>query len=174
MASTIKLLYPASSANTVAFTFDVSSLASSTVWAGRASTAVDNTTNLDVDHLVGGVTKLGTGPTASKTVAIYVYSIVKIAAGVPTYVDGITGTDAAKTMTSANVALGCLKRLWSASTDATTGLVLAMPPTSIAARFGGILPPFYGLFMTHDSGVALDATAGSHSFHYERIQSQTV
>lgn len=167
----IKSKYPATS--TVAITCDISSLASSTSWAGRASTAVDNTTNVDLDHLVSGVIKLGTSPTVSKTVSVYAYAPVKIVTGTATYPDSITGTDAAKTMTSDNVARGCLVWLWSANTDATTGLNLYMPPRSIAQAFGA-MPPFYGLFVTHDSVAALDSTAGNHYFHYERIQAQTV
>jgi hypothetical protein len=166
----LQLLYPQSNADTVAITCDVSSLASSTDFAGRASTAVNNTSNLDLDHLVSGKIVLGTSPTVNKTVAVYAYAAASIASGTPTYPDSITGTDAAKTMTSANVALACLRLVWSARTDATTGLTLEMPMTSIADLFGQ-LPPFWGLFVTHDSGVAL-ASSG-HSFQYLRVRGQS-
>lgn len=169
----IKSKYPASSANSVAITCDISSLASSTTYAGRASTVVDNTTNVDLDHLVSGVIRLGTGPATSKTVSIFAYAPVKIITGTPTYPDGITGIDAAKTMTSVNVAQACLTWLWSGATDAVTGRELYMPPRSIAQAFGA-MPPFWGLFATHDSVAALDATPGNHYFHYHRIQAQSV
>ena len=76
-------------------------------------------------------------------------------------------------MTSANVANSCLRWLWAGTTDATTGLVLEMPPISIAQVFGAV-PPYWGLFFVHDSGVALDATGGNHSFQYHRVQAQSV
>ena len=171
MAADIKLKYPSTSS--VAITCDVSSLASSTAYAGRASTAIDNTTNLDLDHIVSGSITLGTTPTASKNVWVYAYAPTKVVTGTPTYPDGITGTDAAKTMTSANVGLNSLVLLWSGVSDATTGRVLDMPPTSIAQKFG-VMPPFYGIFVTHDTVAALNSTAGNHFFHYYRIQSQTV
>lgn len=167
----IKTKYPV--ADTIAITCDVSSLASSTAWAGRASTAVDNTTTLDLDHMVSGVIRLGTTPTANKTVSVYAYAPIKIASGTPTYPDGITGTDAAKTMTSANVAIVGLVWLWSANTDATSDRDLFMPPKSIAQAFGS-MPPYWGLFVTHDSVAALNATASNHFFHYQRIQAQSV
>ena len=167
-----KLKYP--SADTVAITCAIASLASSTAWAGRASTAVNNTSNLDLDHMVSGMITLGTTPTASKTLSVFAYAPVRIVSGTPTYPDGITGADADKTMTSANVAAGALSWLWSASTDATTGRVLYMPPCSIAMAFGGQLPPYWGIFVTHDSVAALNSTAGNHYFHYQRIQGQTV
>jgi len=171
--ATLKTLYPQSNADSVAITITLASLASSTAWAGRASTAINNTSNLDLDHLVSGKIKLGTSPTVSKTVQVYVYAAQSIASGTPTYPDGITGSDAAKTMTSANVAYACLRFLWAGTTDATTGLVLEMPPTSIAQVFGSV-PPYWGLFVVHDSGVNLDSTDENHSMQYQRIQAQSV
>lgn len=167
-----KLKYP--SGDTVAMTCAIAGLASSTSWAGRASTAVSNTSNLDLDHLVSGLITLGTSPTASKTVSVYAYAPIRIVSGTPTYPDGITGTDANKTMTSANVATAALVWLWSGTTDATTGRALYMPPRSVAMAFGGQLPPYWGIFVTHDSVAALDATAGNHYFHYQRVQGQSV
>ena len=172
MAS-LKMLYPQANADSVVIPITLESLASSTTWAGRASTEINNTSNLDLDHLVSGKFKLGTSPTVSKTVQVYAYAAQSIAGGVPTYPDGITGTDAAKTMTSANVAYSCLRFLWAGVTDAVTGMVLEMPPISIASVFGS-LPPYYGLFVVHDSGVALDNSAGNHSMQYQRIQAQSV
>lgn len=171
--SSLKIYYPQANADTVALTITLASLASSTAWAGRASTAVNNTTNLDLDHLVSGKIKLGTSPTASKTVRVFAYAAQSISSGTPVYPDSITGTDAAKTMTSANVAMACLRYVWAGTTDATTGLVLQMPPTSIAQIFGD-LPPYWGLFVVHDSGVALDSNGSNHSMQYHRIQAQSV
>jgi len=169
----LKILYPQSNADSIAITITLASLASSTAWAGRASTAVNNTSNLDLDHIVSGKIKLGTSPTVSKTVQVYAYAAQSIASGTPTYPDGITGSDAAKTMTSASVAYACLRFLWAGTTDATTGLVLEMPPISIAQVFGCV-PPYWGLFVVHDSGVNLDSTGGNHAMQYQRIQAQSV
>lgn len=171
--ATLKILYPQTNADSVAITISLASLASSTVLAGRASTAVNNTSNLDLDHMVSGKIKLGTNPTVSKSVYVYAYAAQSIVSGVPTYPDGITGIDAAKTMTSVNVGVSCLRLLWVAATDAITGLVLEMPLTSIASVYGQ-LPPYWGLFVTHDSGVALDSTNGNHVFQYHRIQAESV
>ena len=169
----LKIAYPQSNAGSVAITITLASLASSTSWAGRASTAINNTSNLDLDHLVSGKFKLGTSPTVSKTVQVYAYAAQSIASGTPTYPDSITGSDAAKTMTSANVAYACLRFLWAGTTDATTGLVLEMPPTSIAQVFGSV-PPYWGVFVVHDSGVNLDSTGGNHAMQYQRVQAQSV
>ena len=170
--ATLQIAYPATTADTVTITISPASLASSTAYAGRASTAVDNRTNKDLDHLVSGKITLGTSPTVSKTVSVFAYAAASVASGTPTYPDSITGTDAAKTMTSANVAFACLRLLWAGTSDAVTGRVLEMPPTSIAQVFGSV-PPFWGIFVTHDTGVALDSTAGNHSFQYHRVKAET-
>lgn len=172
--SDIKTKYPATS--TVALTLSLASLAddNANMLAGRASTAVDNSSNLDLDHLVSGYVTLGSSPTASRYVEVWAYAAVSIASGTPTYPDSITGSDANKTMTSANVKYGALVQLDTLVTDATTGRVLTMKKKSIAQAFGGSLPQFWGLFIVQGSGVALNSTGGNHVWHYERVQQQAV
>jgi hypothetical protein len=171
MAADIKSKYPATS--TVAITCTTASLASDTnLLAGRASTAVDNTTNLDLDHLLSGAIRTGTTPTVSTTIEIWVYSYLSIASGTPAYVDGITGTDANKTLTSLNVKNAGLRRAALIIVDATTGRDYAIPPTSVANLFDGVLPPFWGVFVVHNTAVALNAT--QVALQYERYQGQQV
>jgi hypothetical protein len=168
MATLIKSLYPVSS--TVAMVLTAAALASdTTLIAGRASTAVDNTTNLDIDHMVSGSVTAGTSPTASTTIEIWAWAAQSIASGVPTYPDSITGTDAAKTITSVNVKFGFLRLVASLTVDNVTGRVYPFAPVSIAQLFGS-MPPFWGLFLVHSTGAAL----GGGGFQYERIQGQLV
>jgi hypothetical protein len=77
--STIKTLYPATSS--VALALSLASLADDNTngIAGRASTAVDNTTNVDLDHLVSGFVKLGTSPTAGRVIEVWAYAPLSIA-----------------------------------------------------------------------------------------------
>lgn len=167
----IKSKYPSTS--TVAITCTTASLASDTnLLAGRASTAVDNTSNLDIDHLISGAIRTGTSPTVSTTIEVWAYSYLSIASGTPTYADAITGTDANKTMTSTNVKNAGLRLIAAILIDNTTGRDYPIPPTSIAALFGGALPPFWGVFVVHNTAVALNAT--QVALQYERVQAQTV
>lgn len=172
MASTIKTLYPSTSS--VGLTITLASLASDTnLLAGREATFVDNTTNLDLDHLVSGKIKLGTSPTVSKSVEVWAFGSMKSASGTPTWPDVMAGADANKTITSANVKYGFVRQIATLTTDATTGLVLSFGPVSIASLFGA-MPKAWGLFVVQNSGVALDSTGGNHFIEYERIQAQTV
>jgi hypothetical protein len=168
----IKTKYPATSS--VALALTLAGLASdTTLLAGRASAAVDNTANADLDHLVSGVIATGTSPTANTSIEIWAYASYKTAAGAPTYPDGFTGADAAKTMTAAGVKIGALRLVATITVDATSNRAYPFAPVSIASLFGA-MPKFWGLFVVHNTGVALNATAGNHDLQYERIQAQTV
>ena len=173
MAADIKTKYAATSS--VALTCVLTSLASDTnLLAGRASTAVDNTTNVDLDHLLSGVITTGTSPTVSTTIEVWVYSYHIITTGTPTYPDSITGTDANKSMTSTNVKNSALLRAATLTVDNTTARGYYFAPISIAALFGGTMPPFWGVYVVHNTGVALNSTAGNHVIHYERVLAQSV
>jgi hypothetical protein len=163
--------YPSS--NTVAMTIALASLAtSSTLVAGRSSDAVDNTSALDLDHLLSGNIKLGTSPSANTRVEIWAYTPTKVVTGTPTWPGPLGGADADVTMASANqVANGCVL-LKSLQADNVTGRDLPFDGISIASAFGGQLPPKYAIFVTHNTGVNLDSTSGNHWIHYQRIQGQ--
>ena len=166
--------YPATSS--VDVTIDLASLATNAqgvFLAGRASTAIDNRTTQDLDHLLSGVIVAGSvAPTVSRSINVYAYAASSTASGVPTYPDSITGNDAAKTMTSANVMNSALKFVASITIDATANRVYTFSPVSIASLFGGVLPKFYGIFVAHDTAQTLGATG--HKLSFERVQGQTV
>jgi hypothetical protein len=169
----IKVSYPSTS--TTALTITLASLATSSTWvAGRESTAFDNTTNEDLDHLVSGQIMVGTTPTINTVIEVWAYSYLTIASGTPTYPDVFDGTDSDETVTNTGVKAGCLRLVASLAVPATTSNVAySFAPTSIANLFGQ-MPQFWGIFVTHNTGVNLNSTAGNHFIHYNRIQAQSV
>lgn len=170
MAGDIKTKYPASSADTTALTITLTGLAtSSTLVAGRESTAVDNTTNVDEDHLVSGKITVGTSPTGGR-IEVWAYAPISVASGTPTY-GKVTGSDAAVTFDSRNQVLSAMRALWSTGVDTTSDRTYFMPPTSVRAAFGEV-PSDWGIVVIHSSGVNLNATASNHAFGYARIQKQ--
>lgn len=167
-AAVFQLKYPSTSS--VALTLTLASLASdSGLIVGRASTAVDNTSNLDLDHFVAGKIRAGTSPTVSKTIEVWAYAAWKMASGTPTYPDSITGTDAAKTLTSLNVGATALRRIEVITVDNTTDRDYYFGPTSIANLYGS-MPPWWGVFVVHDTAVNLNSTGGNHEIVYFRHQ----
>ncbi len=170
MPGDIKIKYPASNADTSNVTITLTSLAASTTGvAGRESTAVNNTSNLDIDHLVSGKTAIQSNATVG-AVEVWAYSYTSIST-TPAY-NKVTGSDANVTFDSRNQVVGALRLLWSQPTDASVARAYYMPPTSVAQAFGGQLPPYWGLVVIDTHGGALSATAGDHQFVYQRVQAQ--
>jgi hypothetical protein len=150
-------------------TMDLNSLASSSDFtAGRESTAVDNTTNKYMDALVSGSVTVGTTPTINTIIGIYVYAQHDDS---PTYQDVFDGTDSAETVTSSGVLNGVVALLGSLSVSATTtDRVYYLKPTSVATLFGGVLPKRWGIFVAHNTGVALKSTTNTDTFKYTGIK----
>lgn len=139
--------------------------ASSTV--GRASDVVDNTTNLYRDALVGGQVKASNSALgANPCIKLYVYALVDGT----NYTDGATGSSASLTRTDPPnlIPLGTIN-VPAQNTTYTFG------PFSVAAAFGGSLPPKWGLFVENDTGVALAGTATQdvvNKFYYVGVYDQ--
>ena len=167
----IKTKYPGTS--TVPISISLSSLATNAqgvFLAGQESDAVDNSSNLDLDHLLSGTLVPGTSPTVGRSINVYVYACISVSSGTPTYPDVFDGVDSAETVTSANVMLNAVVSAVSIPIDNTTNRPYPFRPISVASLFGGKLPRFWGIFVAHDTGVNL-ASSG-HSLQYERIQGQ--
>lgn len=168
--STVKTTYPSTS--TAAVTISLASLGSGSQYvytSGRESLAVDNTTNRDLDHLLRGKIRTGTSPTAGRWINVYAVAPRSISSGTPTWPDQCTGADAARSFTSANVMNAIVKLVASITIDSTSARDYDFGPVSVAQLFGS-MPSTYSVYVAHDTGVALDSTAGNHIIHYERIQ----
>ena len=153
-----------------AITFDISSLAgSATFVAGRECTEVDNSTNNYMDCLVNidGITgHASTAPTVGQSIQVYVWGS-DTSLGT-TAIDVLDGTDSAETLGHVSV-LNSLKYAGSASvTVATAGLVYYIQPFTVAQLFGGVMPDFWGLYLSHDHTGAL-AASQTGLFSYQGI-----
>ena len=150
----VKLAYRASSNLTVT---NLHSIATSATWvAGWESGVVDNTTNLDEDILLSGIIALGNAATAGQ---IRVY-IVPVTDDTPTYPAPFDGTESVETIGDATLRDSAAKLLIAVTTRADPGTddVYYLAPTSIAAIFGGVVPPKFVVFVTHSTGVNLAAS----------------
>ena len=170
----IKVAY----ASSTAITITLAALAtSSTLLVGRASTVVDNTSNLYLDYSIGGFVTTGTSPTASKEIDIYLYGSSD---DTPTYPCGgtigtnITGSDAAFTFATSDIQNSGLKLLSVIATSATSNEQSSVSPTSVASLFGGYVPWKWGVFLTHNTAVNLHATAGNHAFTFKPLYATSV
>lgn len=150
-----------------AVTITLASLASSSTWlAGREGNEEDNTSVKYDDVEVSGKITVGTTPTINTLINIYVYgSDVSLAT---TPIDVLDGVDSAETLTNTGILYSAIKLGVSIPVPATTSDVpYAFAPFSIASLFGGNMPKFWGIFVSHNTGVNLNATGGNHviAFH---------
>jgi hypothetical protein len=168
--STTTPLYATKTAIAIA----IASLASSSTFlAGRESDQVDNTSNRYADVFVQGKVRVGTSPTANTQILIYVWG--SDTSLVTTALDVLDGADSAETITSAGVRNGLLRLIATLDVDAVTSdRDYYMAATALAQFFGGVMPKFWGLFVTHNTGVALNATGGNHVFEFVGVKPETV
>jgi hypothetical protein len=139
-------------------------LASLASGSKRASTAVDNSTNVYTDSLLAVKVKSGaSGVSSTGYVDVYAYGTVD---GGTTYSGGCTGTDAAFS--------GQLSALFKLGRIAVIANATTYPggPWSVASAFGGSLPDHWGICIDNESGAALDSTEGNHLKLYQGVEGQ--
>lgn len=153
----IKTKYGSSSKQ--AITITLASLATTTGTTGRESTAIDNSTNLFLDALVMVTVRLPNSGTigGKKMCAVYAYGALE--ASSPTYPDTATGSDAAITLTSPTQL-----RLIGVISCPAINATYKSAPMSVAAAFGGALPPKWGIVVLNMTNVALDSSGNAAEY----------
>jgi hypothetical protein len=158
----LKLSYPAASDLTIT----LASLASDTsLLTGRESATIDNSSNLYLDYLISGKITAGTSPTASRSIEVWAVG----SWDGTNWPDVFDGTDSAETITSADIKASVCRFVAAMATANTSDRTYHFGPVSIAAAFGGTLPPKFVLFVTHSTGVALNSTAGNHQIRIQPV-----
>lgn len=154
-AGDVKLVYgtPADATITLA------SLATdSTGLVGRESTAIDNTSALALDYIISGKITTGTSPTTARTIEVWAIA----SWDGTTWPNVFDGTDSDETITTVNHKNAICRPIAILTTDNTSNRQYDFAGVSLAQTFGGIVPPKFVFFVTHNTGVNLNATAGNH------------
>lgn len=158
----IKIAYGTASDATIT----LASLASDTnLLAGRESTAVANTSTLALDYLVSGKVTTGTSPTASRQIEVWVVG----SWDGTSWPDVFDGTESAETITSTDIKNSICRPLAIMATSSTSNVTYHFGPTSVAAAFGGVVPPSFVVFVVHNTAVALNSTAGNHQIRLQPV-----
>lgn len=141
------------------------SIASSTTnTIGWTSEGVDNTTNNYVDYLIGAQFTIDNAGAATTGRSIKVFAYAAFTE-TPTWPDlfsaGTEGAQGTATVHDEEQRDCGMRLLWAGVVDAGTSEVYAMPPTSLAAAFGGVVPTDWALFITQDTAQALESTGNA-------------
>lgn len=146
----------------------VAGLASDTnLLAGIESSIIDNRPDGFDDHIHSGKITTGTGPTTSRSIEIWA-----VAWDSNAWPDVFDGTTSAETITSSDIKNAICKCVAVLSTNNTSDRTYFYSGVSIRQAFGGVLPSQYVLFITHNTGVNLNATAANHEFRYQGVYPQ--
>jgi hypothetical protein len=151
----IKLRY----GTAASYTISLNSLASSsTLLVGRQSTVVDNTSALADDYLVSGKIKTGTNPSAGAQIEVWAFGDIDLAGG---YQSPFGASDAGVTISQPNLKPLQMRNLavWSLDSGIATGAFMYFNNVSLKSLFGYV-PGHHGIFVTQNTGAALDGSAG--------------
>jgi hypothetical protein len=132
--------------------------------AGRQSTVADQASDDCIDALVGGKITTGTSPTAARQIEVWAFGTYDGTS----YGGGAGATDANLTPQASQKSQ--FRLLTVIPTNATSNQLYTWGPFSIAAAFGGTMPAKWGIFVVHNTGVALNATAGNHECKYTPVK----
>jgi hypothetical protein len=156
----VKLAYAASAAMTITL---ASLASSSTFLVGQESTAIVNTTDLYVDGRVTvKITTSATAPTVDTEIRVYG---VQPLDDTPTWPDTMTGTNAGRTVTSAYILDSAFILLGATAVSAATAVGYPIRTLTLAEAFG-FVPKRFSVYVAHNTGQALHATAGNHALTY--------
>jgi hypothetical protein len=158
----LKLSYPAASDLTIT----LASLGSDTnLLTGRESATIDNSSNLYLDYLISGKITAGTSPTAARSIEVWAVG----SWDGTNWPDVFDGTESAETITSADIKASVCRFVAAMATANTSDRTYHFGPVSLAAAFGGTLPPKFVLFVTHSTGVNLNSTADNHKIRIQPV-----
>jgi hypothetical protein len=158
----LKLSYPAASDLTIT----LASLGSDTnLLTGRESATIDNSSNLYLDYLISGKITAGTSPTAARSIEVWAVG----SWDGTNWPDVFDGTESAETITSADIKASVCRFVAAMATANTSDRTYHFGPVSLAAAFGGTLPPKFVLFVTHSTGVNLNSTADNHKIRLQPV-----
>lgn len=164
-----KIAYVASAAYTITLT---SLATSSTLVAGRESTALSNASNKYLDVLTAGFITVGTTPTANTQIEVHTVGALN---DTPLYPDVFDGTDSAETVSNVQIKNAICRPVAIMQVVATTS-DLAYPFTPLGQRqlYGDGLPPAHVIFVTHSTAVNLNATAANHAIYHTQVYATVV
>lgn len=153
-------------ATATSITCTLTSLASA---GWRQSNQVDNTSNEYIDALVSGSIQIG-APSADGTIEVYAYASLDgsiYSGGLGSSDAGITWGTTGSTSVHGYAQLKLLEILDVDDTDDSEDVEWG--PVSVAAAFGGVLPPYWGVVFKNNTGASLNATGTNNALKYVGI-----
>lgn len=135
--------------------------------AGLETSVIDNRTDGYDDYILSGKITTGTSPTAARQIEVWA-----IAWDGNAWPDVFDGTSSAETITSADIKAAICKAVAIMPTNNTSDRTYHFSGVSLKQVFGGVVPSQCVLFVTHNTGVNLNGTAGNHELRIQGVYPQ--
>ena len=149
-----------------ALTITLASLASSSgLTVGRCSTSYSNATNKDEILALAGQITVGTTTTAG-VIEVWAFAQRADSTWPDLFTAAYSGTDGGFTIRSRDILFAGARLVGGSMTVAAslTNVPFSFGPQDVGALFG-YPPKDVAVFVVHNTGVALNATAGNHAMH---------
>lgn len=172
MPGDIKSQYVASVAPTVT---NLHSLAAEQSFlAGWTQGSVNNTSNEYMDYLYAGTFTTHDSNRQAGNINIYVVAALNDTPTWPATATGTLGTEGAVSFTDTEERDSLCRLLYSITVDNSASAIYTFPPTGIAHLFGGHVPPYHTLFITHNASTTTTAglAAAGSAIYYTPINYQ--
>lgn len=164
----VKVAYAASAD----YTITLASLATdANLLTGREGGSLSNTTNKYLDELVSGKITTGTTPTDVRQIEVHVIAALN---DTPSWPDVFDGTESGVTVTSAGIKQAIAATLAIIQTNNTSDRTYPFKPIGLRQFFGDGLPSAHVPFVTHNTGVNLNSTAGNHKLTHTPVYATVV
>lgn len=155
MPGNIKAGYATTVAPTVT---NLHSLASSQTWLGGwTSASYSNLSNLYLDYAYGFTFTTHASNRQAGSIYIYVVGALNDTPTWPATASGTIGTEGALSFTDDEERDSLCRLLTMVTVDNTASAIYTVPPTGIAQLFGGIVPPYHAIFITHNCSTTTTA-----------------
>jgi len=156
----VKIAYAASASVTITL---ASLAASSSLLAGRESTAIDNGASVKyLDRLVSGYFK--SAASNNQAGSIYVCTVAA-RDDTPNWPDVFDGTDSTETVSKQGVFDQICKIIAAITADNTASQTWPFGIESVAGRYGGWIPDQYVYFVTHNIQTSTNGWSSTESDH---------
>lgn len=146
-------------ASPATITFNFANIATSATFvAGAECSQIDNTTNLYEEAIIQGNLSVGTTPVVGTRIILFGWGANQSLA--TTAIDVLDGTDSVETLTNTGVLASFRPLAVITVLAATSDIAYPIVCPSVCLRMGWkVLPPFWGFFAAHNTGVNTRNTA---------------
>ena len=128
---------------------------------GWSSASVNNTSNEYLDYLVSGTFTTHASNRQAGNVYVYIVAALNDTPTWPAAASGTWGTEGVASFTDTEERDGFARLLTVIPVDTTASSIVGFPPTSIAQLFGGVVPPYWAVFVSTNATTTTTAALAS-------------